>query len=135
MSENNQNGLAITCVDARLHRYSITPQVAALLGVDNVYVRTLVGPESRILGGEQSVHLQSLRLSMTDLVPLKNIKKVAVIGHCDCAGHPVSDQQHEKDCVSVITVLREFFPELEFVPMIASEAETERPWNVRIIGS
>lgn len=86
-----------------------------------------------ILAGPDSVHVQSLRLSMEKLLPIQNITVVAVIGHSDCAGHPVSDIQHEEDSSTVSRYLKGLFPNVTFIPMVASPSEPGRPWNVKVV--
>ena len=131
--ENHTVGIAVTCVDARLHKETITPQLRDHLGVDSVYVWTTAGPEARIMADNH--HLAALMDDLELLIAAKDAKVIGVVGHCDCAGHPVSDEQHVKDVVRSVAILQERLPNLNIVPLLAHPPQEEMVsvWEIRKI--
>jgi carbonic anhydrase len=119
-SATHRAGIAVTCVDCRLHAETIVPQLATLMNVDHVYVRTTAGPEARLLAPAPNSHLDSIIADLTLLIEAKAATVVAVVGHCDCAGHPVSDEEHASDVVKAADTLRLALPKtVTVIPLLA----------------
>ena len=134
MSEKNIPVFAITCVDNRLHEPSIVPKLREILESDSVYLETMPGPEGCILGRQddpQNYHLKALLSDLALLIEAKGISTVALIGHCDCAGHPVSDEQHKTDICTAATKLHTELPEsITIIPLLAHPPEQAGPWQI-----
>lgn len=127
MSDNHIPTIAIACVDARLHDPSIVPQIEELLGSDSVYLETMPGPEVCVLGRKDDPdgnHFSALISDLQLLIEAKGVNDIAIIGHCDCAGHPVSDEQHVIDVQQAAEKLRGALPTAVTVhPLLAYPPE------------
>lgn len=86
-------------------------QLSALLGVEHIYVGTEAGPDGAILNDE--VRRSGAVKNGTIIRDAKRPDVDALVGHCDCAGHPVSDEQHELD---TIEAAKRYSVELHGVP-------------------
>lgn len=132
-SQNHSVGIAVTCVDCRLHECSIVPALKQIMGVDKVYIETTAGPEGRILQAEPNHHLLALIDDLELLIKAKGAKVVAIVGHCDCAGHPVSDAQHAIDIVRAAHVVEETLNNsaVRVMALLAQPpAEETTPWGI-----
>ena len=133
MSSNHTVGIAVTCVDCRLHECSIVPALKKIMGIDKVYIETTAGPEGRILQAEPNHHLLALVDDLELLIKAKDAKVVAIVGHCDCAGHPVSDAQHAIDIVKAAQVIeKKLNNNAVRVMALLAEPPTEAdiPWGI-----
>ena len=110
-----------TCKDCRLHRpeAEMYKQLCQVLDVDDCYIGTEAGVEGAILnsavrraGAYENAHI---------IDDAKHPDVFAVVGHYDCAGHPVSDEQHDIDIVKTADALsvEMFGVEGRVVPIIA----------------
>lgn len=132
-SSSHTVGIAVTCVDCRLHECSIVPALKNIMGVDKVYIETTAGPEGRILQSEPNHHLAALVDDLELLIKAKAARVVAIVGHCDCAGHPVSDAQHTIDIVKAAAVVKSTLNNsaVEVMALLAAPpAEDSIPWEI-----
>lgn len=115
--------VVLTCMDDRLHDpdAQIIQQLKKLLGVERVFVRTVAGPDGKIKQG--GFGLDDIVADTQLIIDAKGASIVGVLPHCDCAGHPVSDEDHERDAIDAANVLLDA---LEFdgsvVPLIARQS-------------
>ncbi len=127
--------IAVACVDNRLHQPSIVPQLEVLLDSNSIYLETMPGPEGCILGRKddpQNYHFTSLLSDLTLLLEAKDITTVALVGHCDCAGHPVSDEQHRLDVLTATKKLQAALPNtVSVIPLLAYPPDDTGPWKVQ----
>ncbi len=91
--------VVITCMDCRLHHPDAQhyTQLCDLLGVDDCYIETEAGPDGAVMKEHDSERWHG---AVKNLVLIREAKKpdvFAFVAHYDCAGHPVSDAQHDQD--------------------------------------
>lgn len=98
--------VGLVCADARLHRAEvrITERAAELLGVDDVYLIAKPGPNG--VHTKPASHLDALVDDFTLLINAKNPSVLVVMGHQNCAGHPVSNEEHDADASTVAQILK-----------------------------
>ena len=98
---------------------------------------SMPGPEGCILGRKDdphNYHLLSLISDLRLLIEAKNIKKIALVGHCDCAGHPVSDEQHMLDVCKATEKLQDALPEtVTVMPFLAYPTANSEVWSVKLL--
>ena len=126
--------VAVCCMDYRLHKpeVSLASQLEDVLGADAVYIYTCAGPEGKVIAGEDGFRDMVKDLQL--IIDAKGASTIAICGHHDCAGHPVSDEDHELDSVRSAAVLSEH---LEFsgdvIPLIArksGEGASVYEWHI-----
>lgn len=113
-------GIVVACVDCRLHpeEQRLHTQCKEVLDADQVFVRTSAGPDGRILARDH--HLQSCVEDIQLLIDAKGATVVGVVAHYDCAGHPVSNEQHDTDVVEAAKILQSSLNfEGDVVPLMA----------------
>lgn len=109
MSNIHENGIAFVCCDGRLHHGEVNA-VEALrqeLGVDFVYPLSVPGPNGVLLRGAEC-EKDALYKQFSVLLNLKNPSVVAIAGHYNCAGNPVSNEEHDSDVREAVKVIREW---------------------------
>jgi hypothetical protein len=121
MAEGKKIATVITCMDCRLHRPDADQygQLCEILEVDDCYIDTEAGPDGAVLNDTDRCCA-----TVQNLVIIKEAKNpdvMAIVAHYDCAGHSVSDQQHDTDVLAAADKLStEIFGEIgKIVPLIA----------------
>lgn len=132
MSQERKVAVALVCMDKRLHtpEAELVPQLQKLLNVDDVYVLTTAGPAGRMLAAGH--HAQALSEDTQLIIDAKGASVVALCEHYDCAGHPVSDDQHDQDAARAA---EHFKQQINFagdvVPLVAKPGnETTASWQI-----
>ena len=100
-------GVAVTCADWRLHqrRVDLNTRLARQLRVGGVDVTAVPGPDG-LLRPERAGEWQAVRDWAKLLVTAHHAEALAVVAHQKCAGHPVSDTEHDHDVVEVAKALK-----------------------------
>lgn len=97
---------AINCMDGRAIR-AVLEYFEREHGISYVDMPTEPGPDGLLQSDEQA--RQRVRQRVVDIsVGKHNSRIVAVVGHPECAGHPVTLKQHEEDVQAGIAVVREW---------------------------
>lgn len=88
------------CKDCRLHRpeAQMYTQLCEILDVDDCYIGAEAGVEGAILNDPDRRAGAFKNAKM--IKDLKRPDVFAVVGHYDCAGHNVSDTQHDIDIIA-----------------------------------
>ena len=100
-------GVAVTCADWRLHQrhVGLYKQIAGKLDVQGVDINALPGPDGLLLPERQrdwACVVDGVKL----LVGAHKAVAIAVVAHQRCAGHPVSDDQHDHDAAVAAKALK-----------------------------
>jgi hypothetical protein len=98
----------LTCADWRLHqrRVDINARLARRLGVDGIDTIAVPGPDGLVLPercAEWASALAQIKLLIKAHAPVA----IVVAAHQRCAGHPVSDGQHDADVGETAKELKE----------------------------
>jgi len=135
MSEHDHTiAVVMTCMDCRLHRPEAEHyrQLCELLEVDDCYIETEAGPDGAVIHDEERSAGAVKNLQIIE--DAKNPKVMAICAHYDCAGHPVSDGEHDQDVVKAAEQLsKEVYGESgKVIPLIAYQNEGDGPtWGVK----
>lgn len=91
---------AVNCIDGRVQT-PVTDWMKANLDVDYVDMVTQPGPDKALTqqafeGLQALSRLESIKERVMVSVRAHNSRTVAIVGHHDCAGDPVSKDQHLK---------------------------------------
>jgi carbonic anhydrase len=85
-------GTAINCMDGRV-QLPVTNWMKSKFGLDYVDMITEPGPEKLISQGSHE-HLKSVRTRVEISVNAHGSKVILVAAHHDCAGNPVTKEEH-----------------------------------------
>lgn len=94
----------INCMDGRT-QLPVNAFLKARYGVDYVDTVTEPGPEG-ILVGTGAPLMDSIRYRVAISVEKHGSKAVALVAHHDCAGNPVSPEQHKSQALRGLDVIQ-----------------------------
>lgn len=100
--EKGKFATVISCIDGRVQS-PIAEWMKKNLKVDYVDTITEPGPDKALLGQDERV--ESIRQKVMISIKAHNSCAIAVAGHYDCAGNPVSEEEHLeqiKKCTEVV---------------------------------
>ena len=95
---------AINCMDGR----TILPVDAWMkeqFQVDYVDMITEAGPD-KVLSQGTTAQVQSIKERVSISVEKHNSKVIAIVGHHDCAGNPVSQEEHQRHIMQGVAVIK-----------------------------
>lgn len=96
-------GTAINCMDGRT-QLPVNTWLKAKFGLDYVDTVTEPGPDKMLTQGN-AVQVESIKSRVLISVNKHGSQTVVVVAHHDCAGNPVSKEEHfkmVKDCLAVV---------------------------------
>ncbi|MDE1939517.1 MAG: hypothetical protein KGI68_10885 [Alphaproteobacteria bacterium] len=99
--------VALTCADWRLHqrKVDLNSRLAKLLGVHGVDLIAVPGPDG-LTKPERSSEWQATIGQTKLLIGAHAPRALVVAAHQRCAGHPVSDAEHETDVLATAKALK-----------------------------
>jgi hypothetical protein len=100
-------GVALTCADWRLHQHSVdlNARLCKLLGVNGIDLICVPGPDGLGQPGREAewqVAVGQIELLIRAHAPVT----VVVLAHQRCAGHPVTDGEHDADVAATAEALK-----------------------------
>ena len=100
--------VTLTCADWRLHlrKVDMNARLAKKLGVDGVDLITVPGPDGLIKPERESEWATAVA-QIKLLIGAHAPTTVVVLAHQRCAGHPVSDAEHDADLLATAKALKE----------------------------
>ncbi len=125
--------ILISCSDGRITGAAgRAAELAAQHGFDvsdhGIYRIKIPGPDGSAIGTRGGAHQDALRTDLEVLIEKAHAALVAVAGHCDCAGYPVSDEQHTEDTETAARAIHAWFPTLPVMGLI-DEKNSDESWT------
>ena len=118
---------AINCMDGRT-QLPVIQYLQQRFNVAYVDMITEAGP-SRILAEEDDrERIEAIRKRTNISVTAHGSTVIAVVGHVDCAGNPVSDEEQWAHLKKALTQIRHWYPELTVLALWVDDQ-----WRVREI--
>ncbi len=99
--------VALVCADWRLHQHKVemNRRLAKLLGVHGVDLVAVPGPDG-LTKPERGAEWQTAAGQIKLLIGAHAPQVLVVVAHQRCAGHPVSDAEHEADVLATAKALK-----------------------------
>ena len=97
-------GTAVNCMDGRTQN-PVSTYIKTRFAVDYVDTITEPGPEGILVNGPSEA-VASIRARVAISVEKHGSKVIAVVAHHDCAGNPVSKDQHLEQVRQAADVIR-----------------------------
>ncbi len=119
-------GTAINCMDGRVQE----PVIAWLkerYGLDYVDMITEAGPD-KALAAEPGDVIESIRRRVGISVTQHGSEVIAVVGHHDCAGNPVSKEAHWQHIEKAVGVVRSWDSDVSVLGLWVDE-----DWSVEVV--
>ena len=131
-SRKHKLAIALTCADWRLHhpRVNLNGRLARALGVGGVDLIAVPGPDGLLLPAREA-EWKSAVAQIALLIGAHHPSTIAVVAHQRCAGHPVSDPEHDVDVVATAKALKHA---TEFAGPIAAMVavyHSDSRWDVK----
>lgn len=107
-SKHKNLAVALTCADWRLHqrKVDLNRRIAKLLKVQGVDLIAVPGPDG-LIKAEREAEWMTAVGQISLLVGAHTPVALIVLAHQRCAGHPVSDPQHDTDVAVTARMLKE----------------------------
>ena len=99
--------VALVCADWRLHQHVVdmNRRLAKLLGVHGVDLIAVPGPDG-LIKPERASEWRTAVSQIKLLIGAHAPRVLVVVAHQRCAGHPVSDAEHDTDVVTTAKALK-----------------------------
>lgn len=99
--------LLLTCADWRLHSHEVdlNARVKEICGCDGIDLVSVPGPDGMLHPARSNEWLSAVS-QIKLLINNHNVQVLVVAAHHRCAGHPVSDTQHDTDVRATVAALK-----------------------------
>ena len=111
---------AVNCMDGRTQR-PVNEFLRERFAADYVDEITEPGPNGILASRADAATVESILRRVGISVHKHGSGGVAVVGHHDCAGHPVGKDQQIADTLTAATFLASNFPETEVIALWVDE--------------
>ncbi|MBL7115553.1 MAG: hypothetical protein ISS35_07285 [Kiritimatiellae bacterium] len=120
---------AVNCMDGRV-QLPVIKYLQEHFGVEYVDMITEPGPNAMLAAGCEAAGVDSILARMRISVEKHRSVGIAVVGHYDCAGNPVSQEDQTKHTLAAVENVKQRFPELPVIGLWVGE-----DWQVsKIVG-
>ena len=117
---------AINCIDGRV-LIPVINWLKASCDAEFVDHITEPGADKALAGGSADL-LEAIKQKVLISVNAHNSKTVAVVGHHDCAAHPVSEAQHKQDIVEAMATVKSWNLPIQVVGLWVNSE-----WQVEVV--
>ena len=114
---------AVNCMDGRV-QLPVIEYMRKKFGVD--FVDSVTEACADGILGHRSARVTAIKKRVEISVKKHGSRVVAVVGHHDCAGNPVSKETHIKEIKDDVKIVSEWFPGVKVVGLCVGE-----DWKVR----
>lgn len=127
-------GIALMCSDWRLHkpRVDLNGKIADALDVHGVDVVAVPGPDGLLAPARETEWRSAIR-QVAVLNKAHAPAALAVVAHQRCAGHAVSDEEHETDARATAKALKEALRFEGRVSAFVATYRSDTSWGLRKI--
>lgn len=127
--------VAMTCADWRLHQRVVdfNARIGRATGTKQVDLAALPGPDG-LLKPERSGEWDAAKGQVKLLADAHHAAAIAVVAHQRCAGHPVSDGEHDQDAQAVAKALKESLGFPGPVYALVATYKNDRNWGLKEVG-
>src|SRR5579885_1727081 len=127
-------GIALMCSDWRLHqgRVDLNWKIARALKVRGVDVVAVPGPDGLLAPARETEWRSAVR-QIAVLAKAHDSVALAVVAHQRCAGHPVSDDEHEIGVAAAAKALKEALKFAGPVAAMVATYRSESNWGLKKI--
>lgn len=102
-------GTVINCMDGRV-QLPVLEYLRQRFGVDYVDSITEAGPDGILARQDDAEAVEAICRKVTISRTKHGSQWLAVVGHADCAGNPVSAEEHGRQLLLAVEYLRRRFP-------------------------
>ena len=124
--------VALTCADWRLHqrKVDLNARVAKMLDVHGVDLIAVPGPDG-LTKPERAAEWEAAVAQIKLLIGAHAPHALVVLAHQRCAGHPVSDAEHDVDVAATAKALKEATGFKEKVHAAVAVYHSDTAWDLK----
>ena len=125
----------MTCSDWRLHKRVVdfNARIGRATGTKEVDLVALPGPDG-LLKPERMGEWEAAKGQVKLLADAHHASALAVVAHQRCAGHPVSDGEHDHDVQALAKALKESLAFSGPVYALVATYTNDRKWGLKQVG-
>jgi len=116
---------AINCMDGRT-QLPVIRYLQRRFKVEFVDTITEAGPNRILANGEALEQIEAIRKRTDISIAAHGSNVIAIVGHHDCAGNPVSDEEQWAHLKQAVTRIRQWYPTLTVLALWVDDQ-----WRVR----
>ncbi|MGN6517239.1 MAG: carbonic anhydrase [Rhizomicrobium sp.] len=134
-SRKKKLAVAMTCSDWRLHQRVVdfNSRIGRATGTREVDLVALPGPDG-LLDPARAGEWEAAKAQVKLLADAHHAHALAVVAHQRCAGHPVSDGEHDRDVQSVARALKESLGFSGPAYALVATYTSDRKWGLKEVG-
>jgi hypothetical protein len=127
--------VAVTCSDWRLHQHKVdfNRRIGRAVGCGRVDMVVNPGPDGLLLPN-RTVEWAAAQVQVDLLAKAHHADALAVVAHQRCAGHPVSDPEHEVDVVETAKALKAALGFEGPAYALVATYRSDSVWGLKTIG-
>jgi hypothetical protein len=127
--------VAMTCSDWRLHRRVVdfNARIGHATGTSQVDLVALPGPDG-LLKPDRAGEWEAAKGQVKLLADAHHAAALAVVAHQRCAGHPVPDDEHDRDVQAVAKALKESLGFSGPAYALVATYTNDRKWGLKEVG-
>jgi len=135
-SRRRKLAVAVTCADWRLHQSAVdfNRRIGKAVGARCVDLVALPGPDG-LLRPERSTEWNAALGQVKLLADAHQADFIALVAHQRCAGHPVSDDEHNLDAAAVAKELKEKLGFPGPVHALVATYRSDAKWGLKSVGA
>lgn len=118
--EKTKFATLINCMDGRV-QIPVNEYIRKNYDIDYVDTITIPGPDKIIFESNDKVLLEFIKKCLEISINKHNSRLIALSGHCDCAGNPVSSETHIEHLKRAVSVLKSWFNNIEIIGIWVNE--------------
>lgn len=131
-TKHKKLAVALTCADWRLHQHKVdmNARLAKLLRVDGMDLICVPGPDG-LIKPERAAEWQTAVSQIKLLIGAHAPVVVVVVAHQRCAGHPVTDGEHDGDAAATAKALKEATGFAGPVRAVVAVYQSDTSWDFK----
>lgn len=102
---------AINCMDGRV-QFPVIEYIKEKYGTDYVDMITVAGPDGTLAEGTNTAVIENIFKRVGISIKAHGSTEIIIAGHADCAGHPVSKEEHIRSIRKAVDLLHEKFTDV-----------------------
>ena len=128
--------VALTCADWRLHqrKVDLNARLAKMLHVEGVDLIAVPGPDG-LTKPDRGSEWQTAVAQIKVLIVAHSPHALVVLAHQRCAGHPVSDTEHDVDVAAAAKALKEATGFAHAVHAAVAVYRSDTAWDLKPAGT
>lgn len=124
-TKNKKFATLINCMDGRV-QLPVNRWIKKNFGVDFVDTITEPGPNGILANNKDKTLIKSIKRRLEISIKYHKSKLIAIAGHYDCAGNPVSEEKQKQQILLSMKRIKSWYPRIKIIGLWVNEK-----WQVK----